>query len=330
MQQNHKRAAVTLVLGTMISMAIVASGSNEGSSEPGSGRSAKLDPDESRRIEHAFGESRVPREPERVAALGQLASTYALELGVVPVVGTRDGIAWTAEFEERFEVPVDVDEVPTAGRTRQIDVEAVAAADPDLILTAARIEEATYAKLAQIAPTVVAERGDNADWKRRYDTFAAALGEKAALERLRNQYQATLDAFPADHAQTEIAFIRPRRGGEFRMDVGAGAFPASVARDAGLPITEPPKGVEELWTSGSGVYQLSAERMRALESADVIVFPESSTVLDGGKPSRRIFAQNPLWERLPAVENGRVIPISGLVYNGGSYTAATMLIEAMP
>ncbi|MFW6253107.1 MAG: hypothetical protein ACOC4F_04170, partial [bacterium] len=48
-------------------------------------------PGQTRTVEHSFGTTHVPLDPERIAALGQLASTYALELGIVPVVGTTEG-----------------------------------------------------------------------------------------------------------------------------------------------------------------------------------------------------------------------------------------------
>lgn len=282
-----------------------------------------------RTIEHFFGVTDVPLEPRRVAALGQLASTYALELGVLPVVGTIEGIEWSAEFSDRFPVDAQIQNIPTAGTRQQINVEAVAAANPDLIVTAANIRRSTYRNLSQIAPTVVLQRGDNADWKSRYDEFAAVIGRREALDELRARYGSYLSRPFGRATELVFAFIRPREGGDFRIDVGDGAFPASVARDAGLDVLSPPEGVRELWSPGSGVYQLSSERLRVIEDADVIVFPAVSTVMSEGGPTEPIFEQNPLWRLLPAVRAGNTLPVPALAYNGGSYTAALVLLEAI-
>lgn len=286
-------------------------------------------PGQTRTVEHSFGTTHVPLDPERIAALGQLASTYALELGIVPVVGTTEGIEWSAEFADRFAVDTEIRDIPTAGTRQRINIEAVATANPDLIVTAANIGRSTYRNLSRIAPTVVLQRGDNADWESRYDEFADAVGRSASLEELRERYRRTLSRSFDGATALVFAFIRPREGGDFRVDIGDGAFPASVARDAGLRVLAPPEGVQELWNPGSGVYQFSPERLRVVADADVIVFPEVSTVMSEGGPSEPLFDQNPLWRLLPAVRAGNTVPVPALAYNGGSYTAAMVLLEAM-
>src|SRR5688572_12810188 len=110
-------------------------------------------------IEHAFGETTIEEEPERVATLGWTDQDNALALGVVPVAATK--LTWggnekgssdwfDAELEEMgAEAPVRYDDADGA------PVEEVAQAQPDLILAAnSGITEAEYKKLSKIAPVV--------------------------------------------------------------------------------------------------------------------------------------------------------------------------------
>lgn len=112
----------------------------------------------------------------------------------------------------------------------------------------------------------------------------------------------------------------------FRID-GTGSFPASVMSDAGVSVTEAPEGVGE--DSGSGFVEGISEERLDVVTGDVIVVPDWTVAEDAEEPDLAAFERNPLWERLPAVRAGRVIEVSGVVYNGGNYAAARKLIESI-
>lgn len=98
-----------------------------------------------RTVRHIFGETELPARPERVASLG--VEDELVTLGVTPVV-------WAAEDYLKPTLP----EVPTAGASYEPNLEAVVAAEPDLILLqqSEGFEDRTmYEQLSRVAPTVV-------------------------------------------------------------------------------------------------------------------------------------------------------------------------------
>ncbi len=123
-----------------------------------------------------------------------------------------------------------------------------------------------------------------------------------------------------------VSFIRMSSGGTFTID-GPGSFPGSVMSDAGVSVAEAPEGVGE--DGGFGyVENISGERLTEV-AGDVIVVPDNTGLGYSDEPDLAAFERNPLWERLPAVQAGRVVSLPGSVYNGGNYAAARRLIEAI-
>lgn len=86
-----------------------------------------------RTIEHKFGSTEVPENPERVAAVGYNEADFVLALGVAPV-GARDFIG-PFEEESRPWAQEELDGAePKLVGGEEINFEAVAALEPDLIL----------------------------------------------------------------------------------------------------------------------------------------------------------------------------------------------------
>src|SRR5687768_5119131 len=100
-----------------------------------------------------MGSTEIPSPPERVVVLdtGELDSLVAL--GVTPVGAVSTDVA--TGFLSHLQEPAEgVQEVGTIGEP---NLEAIAAAQPDLILSSKVRHEALYDELSQIAPTVFAE-----------------------------------------------------------------------------------------------------------------------------------------------------------------------------
>ena len=78
-----------LALGASV-LAGCTTGSTEATRRPGPGDRAQVDADAFPvTIEHAFGETTIEEEPNRVATLGWTDQDMALSLGVVPVGATK-------------------------------------------------------------------------------------------------------------------------------------------------------------------------------------------------------------------------------------------------
>lgn len=138
---------------------------------------------------------------------------------------------------------------------------------------------------------------------------------------MRERYAGVVEEVRGAAGDASVSFVRTSDAGSFRID-GTGAFPGSVAEEAGIRVDDgPPDAPRE---PESGFVELSGERMSAIDG-DLIV-----TAAYAGEPDQAAeLARNPLWETLPAVRAGRVITVQGEIYNGGTYVAAQLLLERL-
>lgn len=111
-------------------------------------------------VTHAYGTTTIDAEPERVATVGWSNQEAALALGVVPVIMEKatwgddddDGVLPWVE-EKLTELGAETPDLYDA--TDGIDFEAIADADPDVILAAySGLSKDDYETLSQIAPVV--------------------------------------------------------------------------------------------------------------------------------------------------------------------------------
>lgn len=220
----------------------------------------------------------------------------------------------------------DISVVPTVGDPYEPSLESIAARRPDLIVGDEFLGE-LYDDLSGAAPTVLVTYINNGGWRERFPAVAEAVGRADRVEGIDAEYQAAIDALPADLARSTVAFVRADADGSFRIDSLPTAFPGSVADDAGIPTLQP-DGVGEL-EEDSGFLQLSGEQLGVLAEADVIVLSDDSFYGPDLPDSRSVLEANPLWDTLPAVTADQVLQIPGPIYNGGNYYAAMLLLDAL-
>ena len=126
---------------------------------------------------HVHGSTEVTAAPRAVAALGPGDADAVLSLGVQPVAMTAPNgrlPSWEQSAVKGNPAVLSA-----------IDTNAVAAASPDLILATGDIDDATFRKLAEIAPTVT-RPADNAtwDWQSQLTWAGRILGQQPKAEQL--------------------------------------------------------------------------------------------------------------------------------------------------
>ncbi|ABK71242.1 iron-siderophore ABC transporter substrate-binding protein [Mycolicibacterium smegmatis] len=173
-------------------------------------------------ISHKFGETTVPENPSRVVTVGWTDQDFVLPFGVVPVSAR--------EFSENYNDLPWVQEatggkgIPTWG-SDSIDFEAIAAQKPDLILAIYEtIDQQTYDRLSQIAPTVI-QSADYADEETPWDvqllTTGKALGKEAEAKELLDEVQGKIDEArrnnPEFEGKTLVVDFGPADGGHYLL-----------------------------------------------------------------------------------------------------------------
>jgi iron complex transport system substrate-binding protein len=260
-------------------------------------------------IEHAFGETVIESQPERVATVAWSNQEVPIALGVVPVGmaevtwGDDDGdgvLPWVeAELEDLgAETPVLFDEVDG------IDFEAVADTQPDVILAAySGLTQEEYDTLSKIAPVVAYPE---VAWGTSYEDMirlnAKALGLAEEGESLIEELQGEVDAALAKHpalADSTVLFsyIDP-------ADLSQVGFYTSLDTRPGfltsLGFPEPAVVTEE--SDGEAFYAtISAEEADRFADVDVFV-----TYGDAGGSIVEQLQSDPLLSQIPAIAEGRI------------------------
>lgn len=129
-------------------------------------------------VKHIFGETKVPAAPKRVVSAGLTEQDDLLAVGVVPIAvtnwwGDQPFGVWPWAMPKLGGAQPEVLDL-----TNGIQIDRIAALKPDLIVaTNAGVDEDTYQKLTEIAPTIP-QSGHDAffePWKAQ----AAAIGQAA-------------------------------------------------------------------------------------------------------------------------------------------------------
>jgi iron complex transport system substrate-binding protein len=278
------------------------------------------DPAAGRVVEHAGGSTEVPAAPERVATSSEVVAGHLVSAGLLPIAGP-DGVADWLEPYDAAGLLGDLDTSQIAEiYGEEPDFELLATLEPDLIL----IEEwelEQYDLYAAIAPTVVISRPTNADWKAAFDQSVAAAGIEEGAAAVRARYDALVAEVGPDASGTVVTFLRGAGPGQFRIDA-LGGFGGSVAEEAGYRVDVGGVSEEE---AREGQLMFSNERLEVV-TGDLLV---TTTQEEGGPSNIDELKASPLWENIPAVANARIIELPQGVYNGGTYVAAELLLEAL-
>jgi len=267
-----------------------------------------------RTVEHARGSTEIPAEPERVVVLdtGELDTLVALGVTPVGAVTTAVSTGFLSYLQEPAE---GVAEVGTIGEP---DLEAIAAARPDLILSNEVRHADLYDELSQIAPTVfAADLGDT--WKENVALAAEALGREEEAADVLEEYES--DAAALGESLGEAPTVSPVRfvAGGIRV-YSAESFIGTVLGDIGVPLVDVPAGEVPTFA------ELSPEQV-TLADADVVLWSSYGAPDESGQDE---VVGGPLWPRLSAVRDGRAIEVEDDVfYTGIGPTAASLIVDRL-
>ena len=260
-------------------------------------------------IEHAFGETVIESQPERVATVAWSNQEVPIALGVVPVGmaevtwGDDDGdgvLPWVEEKLEELgaDTPVLFDE------TDGIDFEAVADTQPDVILAAySGLTQEEYDTLSKIAPVVAYPE---VAWGTSYQDMirlnSAALGLADEGDVLIEELQVEVDAALANHPELAgstvlFSYIDPSDFSQIGFYTSLDTRPGFLA-SLGLPL--PTVVAEE---SDGELFYTSVSAEQADRFADVDVFV---TYGDAGGSIIDQLQADPLLSQIPAIAEGRI------------------------
>ncbi len=313
-----KRSRLSVAVAATLVLALSACSGGAGDEPAGPGPSASVEGGGAFpvTVPTKFGEVTVEEQPTRVVALGWGDAETALALDVQPV-GASDWLGFGGEgvgpwAEGRY------DQAPEIIDTLEPSYEAVAALEPDLILdTKSSGDRARYDRLSSIAPTIgVPEGGDSylTTTEQQMTMVSTALGRAEQGQQLLADVEAAFAAAREAHPEWEGKTVSAAT----RTSEGWGAYIEGAERvdflvDLGF---EQNPAVAALPTSSSGFsVSISAEELDVLDADVIVAFPIFIETTE--------ITEDPLWQQLPAVADGRAVVIDGDV--ASAYALGTTL-----
>jgi iron complex transport system substrate-binding protein len=270
-------------------------------------------------VQPAFGDARVPLQPQRIVTLDPSLTDAVIALGygnaIVGTIVDYNGEVFHEHIAELL--PPDAAKLGLEGSP---NLERIVALNPDLILTWDWYPD-NIPELQQIAPTAVMpyntyeqQVGDTYS-NEQYVTWlvrevAAVLGVEervdAALQPFRDAVAQARPRLSATLGEQTVGFVDIRQEKILISGYGSDGISALLYGDLGVrpdPLSE----TLYVWED------LSLENIPDLTSDQILAF------VDGADAQARYeeLTQNPLWQRVPAVQNGKVFIVpSGLYYRG--------------
>lgn len=278
---------------------------------------------ETRTVPTAYGDVEVPVDAARIVAVSWEGPWQLMELGITPAGAMPYG-QWSTSFtEEQLAFMADVPEI---GLAWELDFEAIAALEPDLIVGDTYFaDQDAYDILSQIAPTTIFEGDGRGDWRVIGAQIAdvtgtsdvhLSQGEKfeARVAELREQYADVL-ARPWTHisfgddpeSQFSVQYPTGIIGGLYHDVLGAELSPS-------VPEDEAPWGYVSFSFEQMGTVLAESELLVHLIATD-------------GTPSALMsgLLEHPIFATVPAVVADQLYSISTEVH--GYDTAMAWLDE---
>ncbi|MFF4433117.1 ABC transporter substrate-binding protein [Streptomyces sp. NPDC001513] len=265
-----------------------------------------------RTVTHAMGTTELKAAPQRVVVLDVGELDNVVSLGLKPVgYAPSEGDAGIPDYLKK-----DAGDPKSVGTINSLNLEAIHALKPDLILGSQLRAADQYPALSKIAPTVFSIR-PGFPWKENYLLNAAALDKSAEAKAELAAYQAKAKKLGDDLGEKKPTVTMLRyMPGKTRLYAGA-SFIGTILKDTGLPRPQNQQ-VEDL------AVEVGPERMD--EAAADWIFTGVYGAKD--KTKRDSAEANPLWRGLEAVQQGRAKDVPDETwYLGLGVTAADKVLD---
>ncbi|MEE2061063.1 ABC transporter substrate-binding protein [Rhodococcus artemisiae] len=278
-----------------------------------------------RTVDTAYGDIEVPSDPQRVVAVSYDTPWQLAAVGVEPVA-MQDYSAYASEFTaEQQEL---MENVSTVGAFFELNIEAVMAAEPDLIVgDVLEIDEATWVELSKIAPTAIYEGAYRGDWRAIGAGVADSVGRAGAFQESAETYESELARLQSEYAEVlERPWAAIGAGdveGGFSVLYPGGSVGALYFDDLGASFAP---GIPEEEDGEKGWMYISPELTQpVLGKAEIIV--------GGARPdgefvdSLQLTTSTPLFQELPAARSGDVYSVYSTVTDYGTALAWLDAVE---
>lgn len=281
-------------------------------------------------IKHAFGETLIEKQPEKVVTISWGNQDVPLALGIVPVgiskanYGKTDKnglLPWTAEKYKELgvEKPVTFDDIDG------LDYEAISNAKPDVILAVySGITQEEYDLLSKIAPVVAYPKLPwQTYWRDQITINANAIGKKDEGNKLVSDLEKKITEKTSEYPKLKgkkaaFCYFNPADLGKLYIYLPTDPRVAYLT-DLGLELPDSVKKLAQ--SSNSFAIEISSENIDKLADVDVIVTYGNNELLKQLKADA-------ILGTVPAVKRGSVALIEEGSALAASCTPSALSIPA--
>jgi iron complex transport system substrate-binding protein len=272
---------------------------------------AVLDPGPpDREVRHAAGTSTVRADPQRIVVLSgdELDALCALGLqSRIVAAALPDGSDSQPSYLGKV-----VHDVPGAGSRSEPDLEAIKAANPDLILGSGALTPDDFPQLSAIAPTVFTGP-PGAKWEDNLRTVGAATGRLDAANNLIDGFQQAADKTGADndatHFQASVVQLTDTTMRVYGVDNFPGSVLAAVGvdRPAGQRFTDKPyveigitdtdlEDSPDFSIADGDIVYISFDSPAAKDRAATVLGSDAWKKLSANRDNRVFAVNNEVWQ----------------------------------
>ncbi|ALD62815.1 ABC transporter substrate-binding protein [Arthrobacter sp. LS16] len=264
-----------------------------------------------RTVTHANGTTEIQAKPQRVVVLDTGELDAVLSLGITPVgIPSTEGANSVPSY-----LADEVKDAKTVGTIQELNLEAIAALNPDLIIGSQLRADKLYSQLKEIAPTVFSIR-PGFPWKENFLLAGEALGEETKAVSVLNDYQAKATALNEDvEGDPKISLLRfmPEK---IRLYANKSLIGVILA-DAGFSRPDN-QDIDDL------AAEISAENLADADS-DWLFYTSYGTPEATGEKAA---VEGPLWGQMQAVKDGQAIRVNDDVwFLGLGPTGANQILD---
>ncbi|MBB3037937.1 ABC transporter substrate-binding protein [Hoyosella altamirensis] len=324
------RRAGALAAASLLALGLAACGNDgDGTSATADSADVAATSDSTRTFEAQNGSIEIPAEPQSIVACG-----YA----VLPLIQAQANLSavceWTREIDSMAEeTRAAYDALPKIapdGAAQSINYEAVAAAEPDLIIMGVPIrakESLNMEALEALAPVVFLGPTTASDWRELGEQQTDAAGVAQNYGPFKETYDARATEIAEKYKDSlgslkfaGVCDICGANAGEFVREY-ADSYTTNLFADLGADFPGQPDD-----DSIEHAEYASYERIpELLGDADVIVY----AVQEDGTVTEELeeLMNSDLWQSLPAVQSGNLIPVRH--GHAATYQTAVLALDSI-
>jgi iron complex transport system substrate-binding protein len=297
-------------------LAACGSGNSETSGTDEQNKQTKTE-DTSYTVEHAMGSTTLEKTPEKVVILTNEGTEALLALGVKPVgaVQSWTGNPWYDHIADEMK------DVQVVGLEDPVNIEAIAALQPDLIIGNKMRQEKIYEQLNAIAPTVFTEdlRGN---WKVNFELYAEALNLEEKGKEVIETYDsriASLKEKLGDKLNMKVSMVR-FMAGDVRI-YQKDSFSGVILEQLGFARPES-QAVDEFAIKGATKEQMP------LMDGDILFYFTYETGDGAASELEKEWLEDPLFKNLEVAKKGEVHKVDDVIWNtAGGVKAANLMLD---